>query len=189
MKAAIYCRVSTDKQTTDNQNIQLTEVAEKQGWDVQAVYADTISGATTKRPELDKLMASVRKKQFDVVMVWDVSRLGRSLSHLLQLMNEFHAKDVDMYFHQNQLDTTTPMGKLMFHVSAAFWEYDREMTKARINAGLDRARKPGQRLGRPKLAPIKIRDVKKLREKGVPYKKIAKRTGVSVGKVHQIINA
>ena len=93
------------------------------------------------------------------------------------------------FFHQNQLDTTTPMGKLMFAVSAAYWEYDREMNSARINAGLDRARKQGKRLGRPTVPPIKIHQVEELRGQGVSYKKIAKRTGVSVGKVHQIINA
>jgi len=189
MRAAIYCRISTDKQTTDNQNIQLSEVAEKQGWDVQAVYAETISGATTKRPELDKLMQSVRKKEIDVVMCWDISRLSRSMLHCLQLLEELEAKDTDLYLHQQQIDTTTPMGKMVFHVSAAFAELERGMIRERVNAGLDRARKQGKRLGRPPVAPIKVRKVLELREDKLPLRQIAKQAGLSVGKVHQIISA
>ena len=189
MRSAIYCRVSTEKQTTDNQNIELQQVAERMGWDVKIVYSDTISGATSKRPELDKLMQSVMRKEVDVVMCWDISRLGRSLQHLVQLLADVHSKGVDLYIHQQNIDTTTPSGKMMFQMCGAFAEFERELIRERVNAGLDRARKQGKVLGRPKLPPIKVRKVQELRQQGMSYKKIAKQTGVSVGKVHQVINA
>ena len=100
MKAAIYSRVSTDKQTTDNQIQELRAVANRNGWAIEAVYSDVISGSTEKRPQLDALMESVIRREVDVVLVWDVSRLGRSLQHLIRLMGDFHAKEVDLYPHQ-----------------------------------------------------------------------------------------
>ena len=102
MKTAIYARVSTDEQTTDNQVLKLKQVAERNGWEIEATYADTISGAKSKRPELDRLMKAVMRKEIDMVMVWDVSRLGRSLPHLVTLLEEFQASNCDLYFHQNE---------------------------------------------------------------------------------------
>ena len=112
MITAIYARVSTDEQTTDNQVIKLKQVAERNGWEIQAIYADTISGAKSKRPELDKLMKSVMRKEIDIVMVWSVDRLGRSLQHLITLLSDIHSKDCDLYLHLQGIDTTTPSGKI-----------------------------------------------------------------------------
>ena len=186
-KAAIYCRVSTSDQTTDNQLLELEKAAERQGWTVEAVYTETISGAATKRPQLDALMGSVMRKEIDVVMAWDVSRLGRSLQHLITLLSDIHSKDVGLYLHQQGVDTTTPSGKAMFSMMGVFAEFERAMVQERVKAGLERAKAQGKRLGRPPIPPIKIAKIKELRQQGLSMPKIAKRMGVSVGKVHAIV--
>ena len=187
MRAVIYARVSTGEQTTENQVLELKKVAERNGWDIEAIYEDTISGAKAKRPELDKLLKGVIRKDFDVVMVWDVSRLGRSLKHLVELLEEFNTKGVNLYFHQQGIDTTTPSGKMMFQMCGVFAEFERSILQERVKAGLERARAQGKVLGRPKVPPIKVRKIKELREQGLSYRAIAKRTGISHGKVHQLV--
>ena len=186
MKSAIYARVSTDDQTTENQVLELRKASERMGWTVEEVFTDTISGAKSKRPQLDLLMQSVIRKEFDVVMIWDVSRLGRSLQHLVTLLSDFHAKSVDLYIHQQGIDTTTPSGKMIFQLCGVFAEFERSILQERVKAGLERARAQGKTLGRPKVPPIKVRKIKELREQGLSYRAIAKRTGVSHGKVHQL---
>jgi DNA invertase Pin-like site-specific DNA recombinase len=111
MRAALYCRVSTADQNPANQELELRKACEGQNWDIQAVYTDVISGAKSKRPALDKLMEAVRNDEVDVICAWDVSRLGRSLQHLIALLSDIHAKDVDLYLHQQGIDTTSPSGK------------------------------------------------------------------------------
>jgi DNA invertase Pin-like site-specific DNA recombinase len=187
MKTAIYARVSTDEQTTDNQVIKLKQVAKRNGWEVEAVYADTISGAKSKRPELDTLMKSVMRKEIDIVMVWSVDRLGRSLQHLITLLSDIHSKDCDLYLHLQGIDTTTPSGKMMFQMLGVFSEFERSLIRDRVLAGLDRAKAQGKRLGRPPVPPITVDKIKRLREEGMSLRKIAKKTGVSVGKVHQAV--
>ena len=184
MKTAIYARVSTEDQTTDNQSLVLEEVAKKMEWDVVETFTDIISGAKGKRQGLDGLMRAVRRNEVDMVMVWDVSRLGRSLSHLVTLLEEFHAKKVELYFHQQGLDTTTPSGKAMFGMMGVFAEYERGMISERVHAGLQRARSQGKRLGRPPVTPLQVQKIRKLRQEGLSLRKIAKKVGLSVGKVH-----
>ncbi len=186
MKTAIYCRVSTQEQTTDNQALELHEVADKQGWTVIETFTDTISGARANRPGLDALMKSVKRKDVDMVMVWDVSRLGRSLSHLVSLLEEFQACSCDLYFHQNGLNTSTPSGKAMFQMLGVFSEFERGMIRDRVLAGLNRAKAHGKRLGRPPVPPIQIQKIKLLREEGLSYRKIAKTVDLSVATVHRL---
>ena len=184
MKTAIYARVSTDDQTTENQSLVLEEVAKKMEWNVVETFTDVISGAKSKRQGLDALMKAVRRNEVDMVMVWDVSRLGRSLSHLVTLLEEFHAKKVELYFHQQGLDTTTPSGKAVFGMMSVFAEYERGMISERVHAGLQRAKAQGKKLGRPRITPLQIDKIKKLRNEGMSLRKISKKVGVSVGKVH-----
>jgi len=186
MKTAIYCRVSTQDQTTDNQALELRETAEKQGWTVIETFTDVISGARASRPGLDSLMKSVSRKGVDMVMVWDVSRLGRSLSHLVSLLEEFQACGCDLYFHQNGLNTSTPSGKAMFQMLGVFSEFERSMIKERVKAGLNRARGQGKRLGRPPVPPIQIQKIKLLRQEGLSYRKIARQMDLSVATVHRL---
>ena len=178
MKAAIYSRVSTDKQTTDNQTQELLAVTERNDWTVEAVYSDVISGSKDKRPELDALMTSVIRREIDIVLIWDISRLGRSLQHLLQLIEEFHSKKVDVYFHQQKIDTTTPAGKMCFSICGAVAEWERGMVQERIKAGLERAKSQGKKLGRPKVAEKTLTKVRDLHEGGMSYRKIAKEVGI-----------
>ena len=178
MKAAIYSRVSTDKQTTDNQTQELLAVAERNDWTVEAVYSDVISGSTEKRPQLDALMESVIRREVDVVLVWDVSRLGRSLQHLIRLMGDFHAKEVDLYLHQQGIDTTTPSGKAMFQMCGVFAEFERGMIQERVKAGLQRAVASGKRLGRPSVPTVTADKVKQLHKGGMSFRKIAQEVGL-----------
>ena len=187
MKTAIYARVSTDEQTTDNQVLKLKQVADRNGWEVQAIYADTISGAKSKRPELDKLMKSVMRKEIDMVMVWSVDRLGRSLQHLTTLLSDIESKGIDLYLHQQNIDTSTPSGKMLFQLLGVFAEFERSMIRERVMAGLDRARSQGKRLGRPPVPPITVDKIKRLREEGMSLRKIAKQVGISTSKVHQLV--
>ena len=187
MKIAIYARVSTDEQTTENQTLELKKVADRNGWEIQAIYADTISGAKSKRPELDKLMNAVMRKEIDMVMVWSVDRLGRSLQHLTALLSDIESKGINLYLHQQNIDTSTPSGKMLFQLLGVFAEFERSMIQERVKAGLARARAQGKRLGRPPVPPIKIAKVKALREQGLSIRKIAKRVGISHGKVQSLV--
>jgi|TARA_Y100000310_G_scaffold166044_1_gene165768 DNA invertase Pin-like site-specific DNA recombinase len=187
VKTAIYARVSTDEQTTDNQVIELKKVAERNGWEIETIYADTISGAKSKRPQLDKLMKAIMRKEIDMVMVWSVDRLGRSLQHLTTLLSDIHSKGVDLYLHQQGIDTTTPSGKMMFQMCGVFAEFERSLIRERVMAGLERARSQGKRLGRPPVPPILIEKMKCMRQEGMTLTAIAKKVGVSVGKVHQCV--
>ena len=178
MKSAIYSRVSTDKQTTDNQTQELLAVAERNGWNVDAVYSDVISGAKEKRPELDALMKAVIRREVDVVLIWDISRLGRSLQHLLRLLEDFHAKGVDLYFHQQGIDTTTPAGKMMFQMCGAFAEFERGMIQERVKAGLARAKAQGKKLGGPTVSTKIQVKAQEMYEVGLSFRKIGRELNI-----------
>ena len=178
MKAAIYSRVSTEKQTTDNQIQELLGVAERNGWTIEAVYSDVISGAKDKRPELDALVKSVIRREVDVVLIWSIDRLGRSLQHLLKLLEEFHAKGVDLYFHQQGIDTTTPAGKMMFQMCGAFAEFERSMIQERVKAGLARAKAQGKKLGGPTISTKIQAKAQEMHEIGMSFRRIGRELGI-----------
>jgi DNA invertase Pin-like site-specific DNA recombinase len=149
-RVAIYVRVSTDGQSVENQKRELEAVAVRHGWTVVEVFADHgVSGSKDKRPALDRIMKGVARKDFDMVAAWSVDRLGRSLQHLLGFLGELKAKGVDLFLHQQGLDTSTPAGKAMFQMLGVFAEFERAMIVERVHAGLRRARAQGRRLGRP----------------------------------------
>lgn len=151
-KVAIYARVSTQDQTTDNQLNQLREVAARNGWIIVREFIDHgISGAKSAagRPALASLLKAVTRREFDVVMAWDVSRLGRSLQDLIGFLNDISAKHVDLYLHQQGLDTSTPTGRMIFQMCGVFAEFERGMIRDRVLAGLERAKRQGKKLGRP----------------------------------------
>ena len=187
-RAAVYARVSTNGQTTDNQVDELRAVADRAGWDIVAEFIDAgVSGTRESRPEFDRLMKAAVHREFDVVMAWSVDRLGRSLKHLVTLLDELHTVNVDLYLHQQGLDTTTPAGKALFQMSGVFAEFERAMLVERTKAGLVRARAQGKRLGRP---PIKLsveRKIRRLRQQGMGKRKIAKTLGTGVGTVSRVV--
>ena len=151
-RAAIYVRVSTDKQTVENQLRELRQIAGHRGWEVVEEYHDAgISGAKGRkdRPGLDGMLQDAQQRRFDVVMAWAIDRLGRSLIDLLGTIQTLQACGVDLYLDQQAIDTTTPAGKLMFQVTGAFAEFERSMIRQRVNAGLKRAVEAGKQLGRP----------------------------------------
>jgi len=190
-RAALYVRVSTDAQTVENQMRELRQVAERRGWDVVEVYRDAgISGAKGRngRPGLDSMLKDASRRKFDIVMAWAIDRLGRSLSDLLDTIQHLEACGVDLYLDQQAIDTTTPMGKLVFQVTGAFAEFERTMIRQRIKAGLKRAVAQGVTLGRPKIDSATERKVRKHLANGLGILKIAKSCGIGTGTVQRIAN-
>src|SRR5712675_2468477 len=146
-RAVLYLRVSTLDQTTANQERELREIAGRMGCEIVKVYKDHgISGAKgrDKRPQFDALCRDAARRQFDVVMAWSVDRLGRSLQDLVGFLNDLHAQRVDLYLHQQAIDTTTPSGRAMFGMLGVFAEFERSMIRERVNAGLARAKAQGK---------------------------------------------
>lgn len=188
-RAALYLRVSTDQQTTENQRIALTEVAEQRGWIVVEEYEDAgISGSKGReqRPGLDKLLKDASRGKFDVVMAWAVDRLGRSLQDLIGTLEGLKAAKVDLFLHQQAVDTTTPAGRAMFGMLGVFAEFERSMIVARVNAGLDRAREAGKQLGRPKVAGGIEDGIRERLAGGMGMLKVAREMGVGVSTVQRV---
>ena len=145
-RAALYVRVSTDAQTVENQMRELRQVAGRRGWDVVEVYSDAgISGAKGRngRPGLDSMLKDASRRKFDIVMAWAIDRLGRSLIDLLATIQHLEACGVDLYLDQQAIDTTTPMGKLVFQVTGAFAEFERTDSPAHQSGPQARSR-PGR---------------------------------------------
>jgi DNA invertase Pin-like site-specific DNA recombinase len=192
-RAVLYLRVSTVDQTTANQERELREVAARMGCEIVRIYRDHgISGAKgrDKRPEFDRLLRDAAQRRFDVVMAWSVDRLGRSLQDLVGFLSELHALHIDLFLHQQGLDTTTPGGKAMFQMMGVFAEFERSMIQERVRAGLRRAKSEGKQLGRPRIAPdLEKRIIAALHQRkqtGEGVRKIAKRFGVNPSTVQRI---
>lgn len=191
-RAAIYARVSTGEQTTDNQLRELRAVAERHGWQVVAEYVDNgISGAKGReqRPEFDRLCRAATRREVDVIMAWSVDRLGRSLQGLVGFLEEVHAKGVNLYLHQQGVDTTTPGGKALFQMCGVFAEFERAMIQERVKSGLARARAKGKQLGRPKISAATERAILEARKGGKGIKAIARDLKVGVGTVQRVVGA
>jgi len=171
-RAAIYVRVSTDRQTIENQLRELRQIAERRGWEVVHEYHDTgISGTKSReaRPGLDEMLKDAQRRRFDIVMAWAIDRLGRSLIDLLGTIQTLEACGVDLYLDQQSIDTTTPAGRLMFQIVGAFAEFEHSIIRQRVRAGLKRAIESGKQLGRPKIAPaIENRSTYQARDGGEP---------------------
>jgi DNA invertase Pin-like site-specific DNA recombinase len=184
-RAAIYARVSTDGQTTDNQIRELRQVAERNGWEIIEEYIDQgISGAKGReqRPAFDALWKGATRREFDVVMVWAVDRLGRSLSHLVNFLSEIHAKKADLFIYQQGVDTTTPAGKALFGMMGVFAEFERSMIQERVKAGIKRVRAKGQRWGRRTIEetdPTVCARILEFRQQGIGMGAIGKKVGLS----------
>jgi DNA invertase Pin-like site-specific DNA recombinase len=191
-RAVLYLRVSTIDQTTANQERELRQAAARAGWEVVKVYKDHgISGAKSrdKRPAFDALCRDATKRQFDVVMAWSVDRLGRSLQDLCGFLSELHALKVDLFLHQQGLDTTTPGGKAMFQMMGVFAEFERSIIQERVRAGLARARSEGKVLGRPKIAADVETAVRATLASGIGMIRAAKLHQIGVGTVVRISRA
>ena len=189
-RVALYTRVSTDQQTTENHERELREIATRSGWEIVEVYRDhAISGAKGRdqRPAFDALCKDATRRKFDMVMAWSVDRLGRSLQDLVGFLSELHAAGVDLFLHQQGIDTTTPAGKAMFQMMGVFAEFERAMIRERVNSGLARAKAQGKALGRPKIdEATEAAIAEALKAGGTGIHKLAAQFGVGTGTVQRI---
>ena len=184
MKAAIYARVSTTNgQDPTMQTRELKEYCERRGWKIAGEYVDTgISGAREKRPELDRLMADAHRRRFDAVVVWKFDRFARSVSHLLRALETFKALGIEFVSLSEQMDTSTPTGKMVFTVLGAVAELERSLIAERVRAGLRNARAKGKKLGRPRRR-VDAAKVERLRASGHSLNAISKLLKVSRGTI------
>jgi DNA invertase Pin-like site-specific DNA recombinase len=190
-RIAIYARVSTSAQTCENQLTELRAVADRAGYQIVSEFVDEgISGSKGRsdRPALDRMLKECTKRRFDLVMCWDISRLGRSVQNLIEIMNELQSLKVDLFFLQQGMDTSTASGRMMFSVFGALAEYERELIRERVIAGQARAKAAGVRFGRPKTVTQNTKDtIRLMREQGVGMRKIAKTLGVGISTCYTAI--
>ena len=195
MRAAIYSRVSTMHQNTENQVDALREVATKRGWRILTEIEDKgISGAKgrEKRPGLDRCLKAAERRMYDVLLVWSLDRLGRSLQDLIHTLADLNKAGVRLYIHQQNIDTTTPAGKAMFQMLGVFAEFEREMIRERVNSGLARARKAGKKPGPVGLSatdPERYERIRGMLMSGVAVWRVHKDTGTGHQTVKNIKKA
>jgi DNA invertase Pin-like site-specific DNA recombinase len=189
-QVALYARVSTDAQTTENQLRQLRAVAKRHGWTIVAEFVDQgVSGAKGReeRRQFDALLHGVARREFEMIAAWSVDRLGRSLQDLVSFLLELQSKRVDLYLHQQALDTSTPMGKAMFQLCGVFAELERSIIQERVKAGLERARASGKILGRPRTDPSVEANIRKLAGQGMGKGRIARTLGIGVSVAQRVL--
>jgi DNA invertase Pin-like site-specific DNA recombinase len=188
-RAAIYARVSTTNhgQDVSMQTREIRPFAEARGWPFVGEYVDVgISGAKERRPQLDRLIADAHKRVFDVVVCWRFDRFARSVSHLLRALETFNALGVAFVSLSENVDTTTPTGKMIFTVLGAVAEFERSLIVERVRAGLRNARAKGKKLGRPRLA-VNEAEIASLRSQGRSVREIAEELGYSRSLVHKTL--
>ena len=191
-KAVIYTRVSTNDQSVSNQLKVLREIADKKGLNIVKEISDEgISGAKGRdeREGFDELIKGDIRKEFDIILVWDVSRLGRSLKDLVSFLEDVQSAKCDLYIHQSGIDTSTASGKMMFGMLSVFSEFERSMIRERVIAGQQRAKAEGKHIGRKtNVTDGTVNAVKHMRENNVPIKRIAKDLHIGVGTVYKILD-
>ena len=191
VRTAIYARVSTanNGQDTSMQTRELQEYCERRGWKVSGEYVDEgISGTKDSRPELNKLMADAHRRRFDAIVVWRFDRFARSVSHLLQALETFKALGVEFVSLSEQVDTSTPTGKMIFTVLGAVAELERSLIAERVKAGLRNARAKGKRLGRPRVIVDAAR-IATLRAHGRSWREITAEMAVSKGSAQRAFSS
>ena len=188
-RVAIYTRVSTNDQSSSGQEHELKEYAKRRGWAVTKIYADKISGLKSARPALDQLLHDAKRGKFDWAIVWRIDRLGRSVSHLLEVMETFRALDIRFLSLSESIDTSSAAGMMVFTVLAAVAALERSILVERIRLGLDNAKRRGVRLGRPAIKNLDAEEISKIRaerRKGATLRAIAKAHGASLWSVHRV---
>jgi len=186
-----YARVSTQQQSVDNQFVVLRDVAKKNGWNIVKEYSDSMSGTKgrDKRVEFDTMIKSAMRKDVDGIMFWSIDRASRSLQHLVEMMNELQSKNINMYFHQQNIDSTTPSGTAMLQMAGVFSQFEAAMVRERVLMSHEKARLEGKTIGRPTtITDDKIKSVCYLRSKSIGIKRIAREVGIGVGTIYKIID-
>ena len=192
-RVCLYARVSKTSQSVERQISELEIVAARNDWEIVERFIDHgISGAKGRdeRPELDRMMKDSTKRKFDVVMVWSIDRLGRSLQNLMEILNDLKSKNIDLYMDQQAIDTTTPTGSLMFAMIGAFAEFERSIIRERVISGLDNARKKGRIGGRPTNLTDGIRSkILELKSAGATIRKIRDECSVGTATIYKVLRA
>ncbi len=190
MRAALYARVSTtDKQDPELQLQEMRDYCKRVGWEIFQEYVDYESGSNTEREMFKLMLQDARLKRFDVLLVWKLDRLARSLRQLVETLDILRSYNIEFKCITQDIDTTTPHGKLLFHIIAAFAEFERELIRERVLAGLEKARKKGIKLGRPK-RELDRETVNKIlvdRVKGLSYSKLSQKYGIPKTTIYYIV--
>jgi len=183
-RAPIYVRVGTHDQEVENQLEELRRFVEARGWEAREYVDEGVSGALDQRPALDELIQDAKRRRFDVLVCWRLDRLGRSLKHLITLLDDLQALGVAFVSLAEGIDATTPAGKLQMHILGAISEFERARCAERVRAGLARVRREGRRLGRPpvQISPDAVESVR-----GLPVREAARRLGVSRSTAHRVL--
>jgi DNA invertase Pin-like site-specific DNA recombinase len=186
-RVALYARVSTSngQQDPEMQLRELREYAEHRGLTIVGEYIDRMTGSKDSRPSLNRLMADAGQRKFDAVLVWKLDRFGRSLRHLVNALAELEAIGLTFISLRDNLDLSTPSGRLMFQIIGAMAEFERSLIQERVKAGLRNAKAKGRRLGRPR-ADVDESRIEALRASGASWRAIAEKLGVGVGTAHRI---
>ena len=188
-KVACYYRVSTKNQTTLNQKLELESLAERMGYEIVAEYKDEgISGAKNRdeRPALNEMMKDAVRGKFEMILCYDLSRLGRNLEELIRIMNEMNSLNINLFFYREAINTDSSSGKLMFSMFGVLAEWERSLISERIVSGQNRARTQGKKIGRPSTFNEGLMQaVRKMREKGMGIVAISKTLGIGVSSVYR----
>lgn len=191
MKAALYARVSTHDKGQDPE-LQLQEMREychRMGWEIYREYVDYESGAKVERAQLNAMLKDARMRRFDVLLVWKLDRLARSLKQLVEVLDNLRAWGINFKCLMDDIDTTTPQGKLHFHIIAAFAEFERELIRERVKAGIEKAKRKGKKLGRPnKVTPEMVEEIRQRRQEGMSITQLARKYKLGRATIHRIIN-
>ena len=186
--AAIYARVSTDKQKAEMQVVELKNYVKRRGLNLGQTYIDQgYTGGNMQRPAFGQMMDDAHKRAFDVLIVWKLDRLSRSLKDLITTLETLGSLGVDFISYDNSLDTSTPTGKLVFHVVGSVAEFERDIIRERVRAGLANAKRNGKRLGRPSILAKVSPKINLLKEKGLSNRAIALRVGVGEATVRRAL--
>jgi DNA invertase Pin-like site-specific DNA recombinase len=192
--AGLYVRISTDggRQDTMLQQNELRALATKRGWTIHKIYEDRESGAKVSRPGLDELWRDCRRGKLDVVAIWSLDRLARSVTQLVGALEEFRRLGIDFVsLRQEGMDTTTPGGRLLYHVISSVAEFERELIRERVVAGMNQARREGRKIGRPtrkEFSPVEIAEIRKARQKDqASIRALSKRFDATEYMVNQVL--
>ncbi len=186
-RVAIYCRTSTKMQNPEMQLVELRNYSHSRNYNIVVEYVDQASGASSDRENYKKLLNDIRKRKIDIVLTFRFDRIARSTKMLISLLEECQSMGIDFLSYQENIDTSSSAGKVLFTMIAAFAEFEREIIRERVRAGLETAKRKGIVLGRKRISKEKINQIKLLRDKGVPIKEIINQLKISRASYFNII--